>query len=90
MDELEFYNGSLTGSEIDKRIVLINCGMITAASTTITNANITAKHVVLRAIIGTPTALGGNLTVTTSDGSMTITGTINGGTTLSLVLGIPL
>ena len=90
MDELEFYNGQLTGDEIDKRIVNIYCGTISSGTTTITNDKITSRHIVLRAIFGTPSAQTGTWTVDTANGSLTITGTISGSTTLTLVLGIPL
>lgn len=88
MDELEFYNGQLTGEEIDKRIVYISCGTLSSGAT-ITNAKITAKHVVLRAIIGSPAAQVGDWTITTADGSLTVAGTFASSTTLGLYLGIP-
>ena len=90
MDELEFYNGQLTGEEIDKRIVSINCGTISSLPHTVSNANILAKHIPIYWTFGTPSAQASNWTVTTSAGSLTISGTINGATTLSLVLGVPL
>ena len=89
MDELEFYNGQMTGDEIDKRIVLISCGTISSQSTTVSNVKITAKHVVLCAIFGTPGNQVGDWSVETFDGSLTVTGTIGGSTTLTLILGIP-
>lgn len=90
MDELEFYNGQLTGDEIDKRIVSVNCGTISSLPHTVTNANILAKHVPIRWTFGTPSAQAGDWTVTTSAGSLTISGAIRGATTLTLVLGVPL
>lgn len=90
MDELEFYNGQLTGEEIDKRIVTINCGTISSLPATISNTNILAKHIPLQWWFGTPAAQAGNWTVTTSAGSLTISGTISGTTTLTLALGVPL
>lgn len=90
MDELEFYNGQLTGEEIDKRIVTINCGTISSLPATISNTNILAKHVPLQWWFGNPTAQIGAWTVTTSAGNLTISGTISGTTTLTLALGVPL
>jgi len=90
VDELEFYNGQLTGEEIDKRIVSINCGTISSLPHTVTNANITAKHVPLMWRFGSPTAQNGDWSVSTSAGSLTISGEINGSTALYLIMGIPL
>ena len=90
MDELEFYNGQLTGEEIDKRIVSINCGTISSLPHTVSNANILAKHIPLQWVFGTPSAQVSDWTVTTSAGSLTISGTISGSTSLTLVMGVPL
>ena len=90
MDELEFYNGQLTGEEIDKRIVTINCGTISSLPHTVSNANILAKHIPIGWLFGTPSAQTGNWTISTSAGSLTISGTISGTTSLTLVLGVPL
>lgn len=54
---------------------------------TVTNSRITSDHVVVSATPGTPEAVVGEWTVTTANGSLTITGTISGSTTLRLVLG---
>lgn len=90
MDELEFYNGQLTGEEIDKRIVTINCGTISSLPHTVTNANITAKHIPISWVFDSPLAQLDAWTISTSSGSLTITGSLRGSTTLTLVLGIPL
>lgn len=96
MDELEFYNGALTGAEIDRRIISVNCGTLSATTdggtftATVNNANITAKHKVIAWNFGTPRAQNSRWLVTTDDGSLTITGNISGSTTLVLELGIPL
>lgn len=89
MDELEFYNGQLTGQEIDYRIIYVSCGTISSLPTTVENAKITSKHIVLRAYFGSPYAQISDWTVTTADGSLTIAGTITGSTSLYLALGIP-
>ena len=90
MDELEFYNGALTGAEIDRRIIVVNCGTISSNSTTVNNANITSKHIVLNATFSTASMFLGAITVTTSNGSLTINGTFVQTGTLTLTLGIPL
>ena len=89
MDELEFYNGAMIGEEIDKRIVYVNCGTISSLNTTITNDQITERHVVISAVFGNPSAHASDWTVTTANGSFTISGTLNGTTTLNLFFAIP-
>lgn len=90
MDELEYYNGALTGDEIDKRIVVINCGTISTLPKTVTNAMILAKHIPIGWSIGSLYAQSSDWTITTAAGSLTISGTLRRSTTLTLVLGVPL
>lgn len=54
----------------------------------VTNTNITADMIVMKAELGTPSAQTGNWTVTTSAGSLEVDGTnaIDGSTTLTLYL----
>lgn len=52
----------------------------------VNDTNITADMVVVNSALGTPSAQTGDWTVTTSDGSLTIAGTISGSTTLKLYL----
>lgn len=89
MDELEYYNGQLTGQEIDYRIVSVNTGSISSLPTTIENSKIMAKHVLLWHRLSSPSVQVDDWTVTTADGSFTVSGTINGTATLYLVFGIP-
>lgn len=90
MDEFEYYNGQLTGDEIDKRIVSISLGTISSLPHTVSSTNILAKHVPLYWRLSVPAAQISDWTVTTSDGSLTISGSISGPTTMTLVLGVPL
>lgn len=53
---------------------------------TITNEAITADMVVVNSVLGTPSAQTSDWTVTTVDGSVTITGSISGSTTATLYL----
>lgn len=53
---------------------------------TISNSNITDKHVVVNSVLSNPSAQTGNWTVTTSNGSLTISGSISGTTTITLYL----
>lgn len=86
-----YYDGASTGAQIDdtvqKGIVQVNCGTITSLPFTKSNANILASHVVLNAVLNNPAAQVGTWTVVTSNGSLTVSGTINGSTTLTLYLG---
>lgn len=64
----------------------LDCGTITTLPATITNVNVTADMVVVNWTLGTPVAQTGDWTVNTSNGSLTISGTISGSTTLKLYL----
>lgn len=66
--------------------LVVNCGTISSLPTTISNANIEDDMVVLQSTLGTPSAQTGDLTVTTAAGSVTISGSISGSTTLTLYL----
>lgn len=50
------------------------------------NSNITSDMVVINSVLGTPSAQTGDWTVTTANGSATITGSISGETSLTLYL----
>lgn len=94
MPDYEFYEGASTGAQIDesvqKGIVVVDCGTVSSLPFTKANSNILASHVVLKAELGTPAAMGSNWTVTTSgspSSGLTIEGTLNRSTTLKLYLG---
>lgn len=53
---------------------------------TITDERISADHVVVNSVLGTQSAQTSDWTVTTQDGSLTISGSISGSTTLTLYL----
>lgn len=67
-------------------MISVSCGTISSLPVTVNNAKIFSNHVVVKAQLGTPSAQTGNWTVTTSDGSLTISGTITGSTTCVLFL----
>lgn len=52
----------------------------------ITNVNITSDMVVINFVLGNPSAQTGDWTVTTSSGSLSISGSISGSTTITLYL----
>lgn len=65
-----------------------NCGTISVLPVTLTDSNITSDMIVIEYTVGDETALGSDWTVTTADGSLTISGTLNKSTTLQLVLSV--
>lgn len=66
--------------------ITLDCGTISSLPATKTSQWINRNMVCLKAELGNPSAQSGDWTVTTSDGSLTISGDINGSTSLSLVL----
>ena len=87
-------------SELDVGDWRVRCGAITSIiwleiasfsslPKTVSNSAIKAGHIVLRDEVGTPSAMTSDWTVTTAAGSLTISGSISGSTTLRLILGIP-
>lgn len=74
-------------ANFDTEIIVVNMGTVSSLPKTVSNAKITADHVVIQAELGTPAAQTGDWTVNTSAGSVTLSGTISGSTTVTLVLG---
>lgn len=66
--------------------VVVEIPSFSSLPQTHTDDRIKANHVVVNSILGTPSAQTGDWTVTTSDGSLTVAGTISGSTTLTLYL----
>lgn len=64
----------------------LNCGTISSLPATFTNNFINRHMVCIKAVLGTPSAQTSDWTVETADKSVTISGTISGSTTLSLIL----
>lgn len=91
MADYTFYEGASTGTQIDeevqKGLVVINCGTVSSLPATKSNANILASHVVLKSELGTPSAQTSEWSVDTSAGSLVISGNIDGSTTVKLYLG---
>lgn len=81
-------------SDLEKEIIKVNMGTLTGTGGTVTvtkntgnAAKITADHVVLAYELGNPAAQVGELTWTTSAGAVSVSGNINGSTTLVIYLG---
>lgn len=66
--------------------VVLDVASFSSLPQTISDSRIKSGHVVVNSVLGTPSAQTGDWTVTTSDGSLTISGTISGSTTLTLYL----
>lgn len=65
---------------------LVISSSFSALPQTITNANITSNHVVINSVLSNPSAQTDDWTVTTSNGSLSISGSISGSTTITLYL----
>ena len=70
------------------KALVLDISSFSSLPKTVTNSKITSDMVVLKAELGTPSAQTADWTVTTSNGSLQITGTnaISGSTTLKLYL----
>lgn len=74
--------------EIVGGVLQVDVPSFSSLPQTVSNADVTADHVVVNSVLGTPSAQTGDWTVTTSAGSLTIAGTISGSTTLTLYLAV--
>lgn len=86
--ELDIGDWKLTCGAISSHIV-VEFASFSSLPKTIYDSAITADHVVIRDEVGTPSAMTSAWTVDTYDGSLTLSGSISGSTTLRLVLEIP-
>ena len=68
------------------RVLQIDVASFSSLPQTVTDSRITSDMVVLSTELGTPSAQNGDWTVTTSNGSLTVAGSISGSTTLKLTL----
>ena len=62
---------------------------VSSLPVTISDADITANHEVINAVLSNPSAQTGDWTVTTSAGSAVISGSISGTTNITLYLAVP-
>lgn len=78
---------SLAETVAEKReVVVVEITSFSSLPKTVNNLNITSGMVVINAVFGNPSAQIGDWTATTSNGSVRLTGTISGSTTLTLYL----
>lgn len=73
----------------NQRTIKIDCGSFSSLPKTVTNSKIKAADEVVEAVLSNPDAQTGDWTVTTSAGSLTISGNISGSTSLTLYLTVP-
>ena len=90
-DFLAIDNGTETtkvaaGDIINEIKVLVVEDSVSSLPKNITNAGITSDMVVLKAELGTPSAQTSDWDVETTDGGLTISGTVSGTTTVKLYL----
>lgn len=67
-------------------VLVVTTSSFSSLPQTVSNSKITAKHVVLNSVLSNPSAQISDWTVSTSAGSLTISGSISGTTTLTLYL----
>lgn len=68
------------------KVLVVTSSSFNSLPQTITNANITSDMVVVNSVLSNPSAQTEDWTVATNNGSVTITGSISGSTTLTLYL----
>lgn len=81
-------NITLTASDVDAPTIPLHISVASFSSLpkTITDANITSTMRLIDCVWGTPSSITGNITWTTSDGSLVLSGTMSGSTTAEIVL----
>jgi len=75
-------------ADAEQEIITVNIGSFNSLPKTVSNAAIKAEHTVLAHTLGTPGAMTDDWTVETAAGSLTITGSISGSTTMKIILGL--
>ena len=85
--ELTNDSGFITSSALTElKCLVLTSSSFSSLPQTITNSNITADHVVINSVLSNPSAQTGDWTITTSAGSLSVSGSISGATTLTLYL----
>ena len=67
-------------------VLVVNCGSISSLPKTISDSDIKSRMVLLNYNMSNPSAMSDNWTVTTSNGSLTISGTVVSGFSTNLTL----
>ena len=81
-------NADSSGGKLLK-VLKVTKSSVSSLSTTITHSGITSSMEVLHTVLSNPSAQTGDWTVTTSNGSLSISGSISGSTNITLYLAEP-
>lgn len=79
-------NGSTINNFNSEELVIVTSDSFSTLPKTINNADIKASQVVVNSVLSNPFAQGSDWTITTANGSLTISGTCNDATTITLYL----
>ena len=79
-------NQQLTSENQTLKTLVVSVPSFSSLPQTISNASVTSDMVVVNSVLSNPSAQTGDWTVTTSNGSLTISGSISGSTTATLDL----
>jgi hypothetical protein len=72
----------------DLKVLQVDVPSFSSLPLTVSNANITSNHVEMKTVFSNPSAQTSDWTVTTSAGSLTISGSISGSTSLTMYLAV--
>ena len=76
-----------SGTTINElKCLVVEVSSFSSLPQTISNSNINSNHVLINSVLSNPSAQISDWTITTSDGSLTISGSISGSTTATLYL----
>lgn len=88
-NDANYQNATQVATAVSEaKVLVVDIASFSSLPHTVTNNSITADHVVVNSVLGTPSAQTGDWTVTTSAGSLTIAGTMSFSTTLTLYLAV--
>lgn len=91
VSELTNDSGYQTASQVasavtEAKVLRIDIASFSSLPQTVSNANITSTMELINSVLGTPSAQTSDWTVTTGTGTLTVSGSISGSTTLTLYL----
>lgn len=75
-------------ADAEQEIITVNIPAFNSLPRTVSNAAIKSNHKVLAYTLGTSRSQSGDWTVETAEGSLTISGSISGSTTMKIILGL--
>lgn len=88
-DKDDALNNALTNVEntiTSLKVIKVSTASFSSLPQTINNSKITANHEVINSVLSNPSAITSDITWTTASGSITLSGTISGSTTITLYL----